>query len=332
MGADGTAEEGDNVRADVENVQTGTGNDLIDARVPRGAAAGPLVRRQQRQRLALRRRPRDSLYGDAGNDTLDGRRRGRLPRRRRGARHARGRRRRRQPLPRRRQRHGRRRRRRRLHRRRRTATTGADSLVGRHRLRPPVPRQPQRGPDDRPRQPGRRRRGRARATTSAPTSSASTSAPATTRSTSPPRRRTRPRADNEVYGGGGNDTIKTRSRRGLRRGRHRQRRDHRRRRRGPRLRGRRRRPVPDEGRLLRPRRRRRRRRGQRHRAVRRVRRAAELPVGRAACLTPRPGARWPRAVRIRWRARGILRARGRTRFDVESFVSVLRVEDPGLAS
>ena len=72
-----------------------------------------------------------------------------------------------------------------------------------------------------------------------------------------------------------------RSRRGLRRRRCRQRRDHRRRRRGPSLRGRRRRPLPDGGRVLRPHRRGRRRRGQRHRDVRLVRREAQLPVAKA---------------------------------------------------
>ena len=84
VGGDGTAEEADNVRSDVENVQTGAGKDLVDARFPCGASAGPFVRRQQRRRFAARRRSRRRPLRRCGARHARGRRRGRLSGRRRG--------------------------------------------------------------------------------------------------------------------------------------------------------------------------------------------------------------------------------------------------------
>ena len=150
----------------------------------------------------------DSLYGDAGQRHARRRRRGRLPRLRHRHRHAQGRRRRGQPLPGRRQRHGRRRRRRRLPRRRRSTATGS-RLV---RRRPGFDRlylgsrnadltieldnqadDGEAGENDNIRADIERiDLGAGNDTINIATGAANTAA-----------------ADNEVYGGGGNDTIKT---------------------------------------------------------------------------------------------------------------------------
>ncbi len=72
LGGDGVAEEGDNVRSDIENVQTGSGKDQVDARF---ASARLLVHSfdgNTGDDSLYGGDLDDALYGDAGIDTLEG--------------------------------------------------------------------------------------------------------------------------------------------------------------------------------------------------------------------------------------------------------------------
>ena len=72
VGADGTAEEGDNVEHDVEGVRTGSGNDTIDARFRSARLLTHQFEGNGGNDSLYGGDADDSLYGAAGNDTLDG--------------------------------------------------------------------------------------------------------------------------------------------------------------------------------------------------------------------------------------------------------------------
>ena len=72
VGADGTAEESDNVEHDVEGVRTGTGNDTIDARFRSARLLTHQFEGNNGNDSLYGGDADDSLYGAVGNDTLDG--------------------------------------------------------------------------------------------------------------------------------------------------------------------------------------------------------------------------------------------------------------------
>jgi len=69
--ADGTAEEGDNIRPDIERVETGPANDLIDARFATARQVGHSLDGNGGHDRIFGGDEVDTLSGDAGDDTLD---------------------------------------------------------------------------------------------------------------------------------------------------------------------------------------------------------------------------------------------------------------------
>ena len=72
VGGDGVAEEGDNARSDIENVQTGSGNDQVDARFSVARLLVHSFDGNGGNDSLYGGDLDDALYGDAGGDTLDG--------------------------------------------------------------------------------------------------------------------------------------------------------------------------------------------------------------------------------------------------------------------